>query len=88
MIALLAAAVVANAAPDPRFLTFNAGPVGRLEVFAGTAEVCDKAARTEKAAAERAILRDSDKRAQAKRLTDLPRAYMCHAGGAQKEAGK
>ena len=88
MIALLAAAVVANAAPDPRFLTFNSGPVGRLEVFAGTAEICNKEARTEQAAATRTILRDSDKRAQAKRLIDLPRAYMCHADGAPKGGGR
>jgi hypothetical protein len=41
----------------------------------------------QQAVADRATLRDSDQRFVAKRLIDLPMAYMCQAGG-KKEAGK
>ena len=89
MIALLAAATLA-AIPQPtptRATLFVFAPGGRPEVLAGTPDVCNKDPRMQRAAAARAILRNSDRRYVAKRLIDLPVAYMCHAGG-PKEGGK
>jgi hypothetical protein len=91
MIALLAAATLAAAAsqasPAPRMFT-GGGPVSRLEVLAANPAVCNKDPRMQQAGLDRTILRDSDKRLVAKRLIDLPMAYMCHAGGGPKEAGR
>jgi hypothetical protein len=92
MIALLAAATLA-AVPQPTQpvqgvrMFYAAGSVGRLEVLGANPAVCNKDPRMQQAGLDRTILRNSDQRYVAKRLIDLPMAYMCHAGG-PKEVGK
>ena len=92
MIALLAAATLSAAAPQalpaPRLFGPGSGPVARIEVLASNPAVCNKDPRMQRADLDRAILRDSDRRLYAKRLIDLPMAYLCPAGGGPKEAGK
>ena len=93
MIALLAAAALAGAADLPQAPQgvrnfYASGSVARLEVLGANPAVCNKDPRMQQAALDRAILRNSDQRFLAKRLIDLPMAYMCHAGGASKEGGR
>src|SRR5215213_6004292 len=88
MIALLAAVSLAAAPETPRppltsptLFAYNYAAGRSLQVLGSNPAVCNKDPRMQKAVAEQAILRDSDRRLYAKRLIDLPMAYMCPATG-------